>query len=147
MSRKFTPVAINLYPESSRLNCLAFALGITSWTYGLSYLEDLNITIEQSFARKIKELGFDTVSLRLVQSLSEVQPDEYVLKVYDFTPLKDSPFSNFHVVRRELDCTWVHKPGWDGIPCIINTEAEWNDLAKEFGEKFILFAIKEEDAV
>ena len=90
---------------------------------------------------KYYSLGFKT-PLRAIESESEIQPNECGLKVYGFSKQfspypQTKPREIFHVCRREVDGTWVHKPNLIDEPCIVEN---WQDLETEYGPA-ILFAV------
>lgn len=151
----FHPLSVNVYPRGIDTNCLAFALGIVKPRenhdeYDLEY----PMTISEAFINSWQKVGFDSNTLRKISSIDEAKPDEYLFKVYDWTPYyQNVPFMgrvrfwNFHVLRRELDGSWVHKPGWDDDPEEVASKQQWDEIENEFGSKYVLFAAKSEGAV
>lgn len=143
MPRSIQPISIQEFPEIST-NCLGFALGLTEPASKRSsvYNLDERFNIADAFKAKLNELGLEIP--HQVDSTDEIQPGEYGIMVLGFKPyVVPNPFVgnltyyDFHVVRRELDGNWVHKPGWDEPPCIVNN---WKDLHEEFGHEYVLFA-------
>lgn len=145
MPKPIVPIDINNFPRIET-NCLGFALGLTNAVRQSQYIYNLdcNLPIAEAFLRKIEELGLKAP--RLINSLEEATPKEFVLMVYDFTPYKVRDFFmrdyitywDYHVVRREAGSNiWVHKPGWDEPPCEVE---DWKALEEEFGSKYVLFA-------
>lgn len=139
------PISIENYPREISSNCLGFALGLCESVpeQSTKYNLDSRLSIEQSFLLKVKELGFEPP--RLISSIEEVKEGEYAFMVFDFKLHKEfHPFVgwlnywDYHVVRREPNGTWVHKPGWNEPPCKINN---WEEIFQEFGNKYVLFAI------
>lgn len=152
MPKCIKPISIFDFPENVRTNCFGFAIGDTESIETLLAEEKFNIDnslpIAEAFLKKLGELGYDELP-RQIFSLDEALPSEYVLMLFDFTPYKIRiPFMDeyetlwdFHVVRRELNGSWVHKPGWKDKPCEICTETDWKAIYKEFGRKYVLFAV------
>lgn len=145
MLKAFTPISVSQYPRNISTNCLAFSLGITKEIPESSdlYNLDANYTIETAFEKKVLDLVF--TKPRHINSVHDLQPEEYAFMVFDFTPyiiwnpfLGNMTFWDFHVIRRELDGTWVHKPGWHDTPEVVN---DWKAIHKEFGNKIVLFAL------
>lgn len=140
--KKITPISLAEFPSIST-NCIGFSLGICEPVRSSSSKFDLDSTypIEIAFQKKVKELGYEPP--RQIASVNEAKENEYVLLVFDFTPYTVNSwgtkvtFADFHVVRRELNGSWVHKPGWKESPCEVNN---WEELFKEFGRKYVLFA-------
>jgi len=147
MSKKITPIAIHDFPHIST-NCFGFATGNTTPVKESEDLYNLDhrFPIAEAFLRKLSELGYEELP-RQIQSVEEANDDEFVIMVFDFSAYPVYiPFMGWetawdsHVVRREVDGTWVHKPGWDEPPCEIRTDADWEAIYKEFGRKYVLFA-------
>lgn len=147
---RFCPLSVENYPKDTDTNCLAFALGLTQ--KGDYDLND-KLTIDKAFLEAWNRLVDGNI--RQIQSLDEANQDEYVFKVYDFSLFREwhpilkfwISFKDFHVCRRELDGSWVHKPGWEDPPEQIVTEEQWDNITKDFGSKYVLFAAKSEGAV
>jgi len=150
MPRKITPISIHQYTYFG--NCLDFATGhiLSTKTRNDSDL-DYSFPIAEAFLKKLSERGYELP--RQIQDESEAREGECILKVFDFTDFEQEhplwkgetiTFKDFHVVRRELDGTWVHKPGWDDSPCEIRTDEDWAAIYEEFGNKFVLFAFEPE---
>ena len=148
MNKAFTPIPVCQYPRKLSTNCLAFSLGLVEEIpkSSLLYNLDHSYSIATAFAKKVKEFGF--AEPRRIENLDDLRVGEYAFMVFDYTPYTvNYPFVgpvtlwNFHVVRRELDGTWVHKPGWKDEPTEIKSDKEWDDLKKEFGTKWVLFAL------
>ena len=148
MPMKITPIAICNFPSIST-NCLGFGIGNTTPVRESEelYVLDHHLPIAEAFLKKLTEMGYEDLP-RQIQSVDEVKDGEYVIMVYDFTEYHvKNPFTgwethwDYHVVRRELNGTWVHKPGWYDQPCEIHTEAEWEAIYDEFGHEYVLFAV------
>ena len=147
MTKRIRPIGIEKFPNIST-NCVGFAIGNTTEVKEAksNYDLDFKYPIDEAFKVKLSELGYSTSNLRKIESLEDANPDEFIFKIYGFnkyTVIRFGiriPYYDFHVVRRELDGTWVHKPGWNDAPCII-TESDWPSIHEEFGEKFVLFAL------
>ena len=148
MPKRITPISIDLFPRIPT-NCFGFAIGNTDPVTESStiYNMDHHLPIAEAFLRKLSELGYEEFP-RQIQPVEEAHGDEYVIMVFDFT---EYPYHHpllglttewdYHVVRREVDGTWVHKPGWKEPPCKICTDTDWEDLYEEFGSQYVLFAV------
>ncbi len=157
MSKKFAAISPEQYPTKFSsgygTNCLAFALGITEPVRLHSSMYDLDSCspIFAAFYKKFSELFGSSESLRQLNSIEEAKKNEYVFMVFDFTSYITKRYGmeitlyDFHVARRELDGRWVHKPGWSESPCYINQQ-DWTGIFREFGERYVLFALTEEKA-
>ncbi len=147
MAKKIRPIAINEFPLVET-NCLGFAIGDTTAVKESQskYNLDHHYSIEEAFIRKLSELGYSTANIRKIENLESAKSNEFVYKVYGFNKsyYKFMGFQfecyDFHVVRRELDNSWVHKPGWKDEPCIIKGN-DWPKIEEEFGKNFVLFAL------
>ena len=142
-TQRITPISPAEFPSIST-NCLGFAIGICEPVNKTSYEYDLDgrLSISEAFTKKVTELGFEVP--RQIDSVEEAKDNEFVLLVFDFTPhtinypfVGHVTYYDYHVVRRELDGTWVHKPGWYKPPCKVTN---WEELVEEFGRKYVLFA-------
>ena len=154
MKKKIRPIPIEEFPNVNT-NCLGFAIGSTKNINGINYFSlNHNFTIDEAFIKKIKSLGYTNIPRR-IENLEEAKPNEYVFKVIGFKEKKDyfdsilelkacRKIFDFHVLRRELDGTWVHKPGWFNPPCSI-CEEDWAWIYESFGKKFVLFALAAEE--
>ena len=149
MPKKIIPVSVAKAQEWIT-NCLGFSLGDKTPTQKGNTRYDLNhkLPIAESFLQKLSELGYELP--RQISSLEEANENEFILMVFDFSEFKEYyPFVgelyfwDYHVVRRELDKTWVHKPGWHKPPCEICCEADWEGIYEEFGREYVLFAFAE----
>lgn len=147
MPKKITPVAIHNFPSIST-NCLGFGIGNTTPVLKSEdlYVLDHHVPIAEAFLKKLTEMGYEKLP-RQIQYVDEAKDDEFVIMVFDFTEFRyKHPFMgwethwDYHVVRREADGTWVHKPGWNEPPCEIRTEADWDAIYREFGREYVLFA-------
>jgi len=112
------PLDIDDWPceVSSRTNCLAFALGLPYPDMHHSLFTIQNYPF--SDAKTLLELFLKELNLvfRKIDSIEEAHIDEYILQVYE---RKTANSKYFHVIRRNLDGKWVHKPGWNRGPCEI----------------------------
>ena len=152
MPKKIRPLNIQDFPKQ-KSNCLAFAIGDTrnpdSFEDGFDL--DHNFKIEEAFLKKLTQLGYDELPHH-IEKIEDALPNEYVFLLFDWTEYKQKvPCLNFwvtswdyHVVRRELDGTWVHKHGWKDSPCDVSSQEDWDALYNEFGEKYVLFALAAE---
>lgn len=153
LKKKIRPLNIKDFNPNPKSNCLAFAIGDTrnpdSFEDGFDL--DHNFKIEEAFLKKLTQLGYDELPHQ-IEKIEDALPNEYVFLLFDWTEYNQKvPCLNFwvtswdyHVARRELDGTWVHKPGWKDSPCEISSQEDWNSLYNEFGEKYVLFALAAE---
>lgn len=148
MSKKIRPLSLTDFPEIST-NCFGFAIGNTDSVKASQTIYNLreDYPISLAFVEKLKELGYENLPHQIA-SLDEAKENEYVFMVFDFTSFKvRNPFvgwteyKTYHVVRRNLDGTWVHKPGWHEPPCEIHDE-DWHKIFNEFGKNYVLFALE-----
>lgn len=149
MPQKITPIPIHMYPYFG--NCLDFATGYIPPVKSRNQSDlDSSFPIAEAFLKKLSERGYELP--RQIQDESEAHEGECILKVFDFTDFEQQhpyfkdftiTFKDFHVCRRELNGTWVHKPGWEEPPCEIRSE-DWEAIKEEFGDRFVLFAFKPE---
>lgn len=148
MSKKITPIAISNFPNIST-NCLGFAIGNDTPVRESDslYVLDHHYSIAEAFSKKLMELNYEELPHK-IESVDEAQENEFIIMVFDFTEFKiKHPFMgweshwDYHVVRRELNGTWVHKPGWELPPCEIQTQADWDAIYNEFGNSYVLFAV------
>lgn len=150
MSRKFKPIPWNEFPTSHEVitdtNCLAFALGIKKpmqkkHQYSLIMTQE---PIAKTFLKKVKKLGFNPKNFKRIPNIQEEKEKGYVIRVYGFVPdetLDGETFYDFHVIRREPDGKWVHKPGFLFRACEIS-KIEWEWILKKYGNRFVSFAIR-----
>ena len=154
MPKCIRPISISNFP-AVRTNCFGFAIGDTeslnsTFFTSIKFNMDGTLPINEAFHKKLRELGYDELP-RQISTLDEATSNEYVFMVLASEKYSlQIPFMgerelcwNYHVVRREPDGTWVHKPGWKDSPCEISTEADWEDIYNEFGRKYVLFAVAE----
>lgn len=145
----FRAIDIDNYPKNNSSNCLAFALGQLKSVSSMSELYNLDylLPIDKAFEKKVERFGFD--NLRRIHSIKELHENEYGFIVFGFKKYKISleisktflNYYDFHVIRRELDGTWVHKPGWNANACIMQ-KSDWKNIYEEFDGKHVLFAMK-----
>jgi len=153
MPKYIKPISISDFPATVSTNCFGFAIGDTK-SYDTTFITptdfnmDGNFPIAKAFHKTLSFLGYDELP-RQISSLEEAAPNEYVFMIFwNGQYLLQIPFSeerekcwNYHIVRRELDGTWVHKPGWEDKPCQICTDADWEAIYQEFTRKHVLFAV------
>lgn len=132
---KHWPIGLN-----KNTNCLAFALGLD---YADVYREYFGLptclTLKEYLERIYREVG---IKYREISSCEEAKEDEIIIKGYEFIRCLDGK-RGFHVIRRQLDGTWVHKEGWEYMPCeIIN----WTNFNLFYPKEAVscMFAIKKE---
>lgn len=154
MSKVVKPISIHTFPTNVHTNCFGFAIGdiesLDSLEASKKFNMDNTLPIAKAVLKKFRELGYELP--RQISTVNEAHSNEIVLKFFDFTayPVK-TPFMgeldepeihwDFHVVRREVDGTWVHKPGWRKPPCAITKASDWEAIYEEFGRKYVLFAV------
>lgn len=150
MPKHINPISVSKFPTNVHTNCMGFALGCEESLSGFLGIRKFNLDgsfpIDEAFFRMLREVGYDVP--RQISTIDEAHSNEYILMLLGSTKYRiPSLFLseqelcwNFHVVRRELDGTWVHKPGWERLPCAICTDADWEAIHSEFGRKYILFA-------
>ena len=145
----FRAIDVDNYPKEISSNCLAFALGQLKSVSSMSELYNLDylLPIDKAFEKKVEGFGFD--NLRRIHSIKELIENEYGFIVFGFKPYKVTlqiskislTYYDFHVIRRELDGTWVHKPGWNANACIMQ-KTDWKNIYEEFDGKHVLFAME-----
>lgn len=140
------PLPFDKWPEELRekTNCLAFALGLNigDCDFGNLVYSNPEIptpTFSKIFERLLNELGLEW---RRIDSVEQSSSDEYVIQIYGFYPVRRLfyTFMDFHVIRRELDGSWVHKPDFKELPSPI----DWVDFRKEYPDNEIegIFAVR-----
>ena len=130
----------------SQTNCLAFALGLAV-DLGDDYLDfghlfETNSKLTKSdfsgtFERLLTELD---LQWRKITSPDEALNDEYIIQTYGLYDLDCFPYYDFHVIRRDLNGVWVHKPSFRYRPEII----EWKSFSLIYLPKDIcgIYAVK-----
>lgn len=146
--RKFKPISWKEFPKNKKViegtNCLAFALGIKNPKRKHRYVLKMTAEpMETIFLKKVKKLGFNPQIFKQIDQDKEKEKKGYVIRVYGFEPeeTEDGIMYDFHVIRREPNGQWVHKPGFDYLPRKV-TERDWRIIFEKFGNKFISFAIE-----
>jgi len=115
-----------------KTNCLAFALGLSTSGCDFDSFASCNPELPQPdfseiFERLLDELGLEW---RRLTNLEDTNSDEFVIRIYGFYKFKDFmgyDVYDFHVIRRELDGTWVHKPDFKESPCEIDFNSFYLD--------------------
>lgn len=148
MPRKFKPISWEEFPKNQKVidgtNCLAFVLGIKNPKRRKRYvLEMTGEPMETIFLRKVKKLGFDPNNFRKIEPEEERKTKGYIIRVYGFIgeDTDEGVMHDFHLIRREPDGQWVHKPGFGYKPQKISREY-WNAIFEKYGNWFISFAIE-----
>ena len=151
MPRRFKPIPCQEFPTDektlARTNCLAFALGIktVSKRNRKKYiLENQEGSIETIFLKKVKELRFNPKDFKLLRKEEEWSAEGYIIRVYCFrTEMYNGSGTTckFHVIRREPNGKWVHKPGFFYQPYEL-TSADWNAIGKQYGSMYISFSVQ-----
>jgi len=103
------PLNPEQWPEelNKSTNCLAFALG-------LPYADEEKLLFSTDFQKRFicETLTAMNFEFREISSLNDLKDNEIVIKCYKDINIP----GNFHVIRRNLDGTWVHKEGWYEAP-------------------------------
>ena len=148
--RKCKPIPIEQFPTDKKTtdytNCLAFALGIKEPRkrenqYSLTPTKE---EIGEIFLKKVKGLGFNPKQFRRITREEERTVGGYVIRVYGFVgeeTIDDGIRYDFHLIRRELDGRWVHKPGYYYKPQAL-TQEYWIAIHERFGNDFVSFELK-----
>ena len=150
MPRKCKPIPYQKFPKKQKIidgtNCLAFALGIKRakrkpGEYGLEKTEK---PIEITFLEKVKELGFDPKDFTLISKEDESKTQGYIIRLYGFSRMQTDEngenFYDFHLIRREPNGQWVHKPGFYYQPREVTGE-DWYVIFQKFGNRYVSFAV------
>ena len=119
------------YELSTYTNCLAFACGFNFPDSNKNIFvppENIDIVDYVEYIFKISNLLY-----RKISSNNEAEKDEFIIQV------RKTSFGNFHVIRRNLDGTWVHKKGWYNAPKHI---LEWRYIDTLFPHIACIFAVK-----
>ena len=145
------PIGIRKWPVGVNTNCLGFVLGHEESFE--RYEErtvclDNRLEIGEAFITKVKGFGYKIP--RRINGIVEANDDEFVIAVFGFASYQTfkqfrgivEVEDDFHLVRRELDGTWVHKPGWYQSPRVV-TEEDEEDIRSKFDvSKVALFAFE-----
>ena len=148
--RQIKPISLRDWPRFTYTNCFGFAIGYSEY---LEFYEveifnmDKTLGIKEAFCTKIEELGYNLP--RCINEISEANSDEYVLAVFGFVNYqektlfgKEIDVPDYHLMRRELDGTWVHKMGWYQEPRVVNSN-DARIILDVFGaDKVVLFAFQ-----
>lgn len=140
------PLPYDKWPVELRTetNCLAFALGLTkensSYDSFVSWTSEFPIpSFSKVFERLLDELGLEW---KIISRPKEADSDEFVIQIYGFYMYRNFlDYSlDFHVIRRELDGTWVHKPDFKAVPC----EIDFDSFRQEYPDNEIasIFAVR-----
>lgn len=151
MHKKYIPIPYEAFPREREVvdgtNCLAFVLGIYEPKWGVEreqYNLAIDMPIEKAFLKKVRELGFDTKSFKRIQTEDEEKVKGYVIRVYDFAKVKlnDGTIAeDFHVIRREPNGKWFHKPGYGFYQRRVSKE-DWIIILRHYGNRHVSFAIE-----
>ena len=150
MPRKFKPIPEQKFPREQKIlngtNCLAFALGIKKIRRkkGKYSLEKTEEPIEITFLKKVKELGFNPRDFKKISSKEEEETPGYIIRVYGFKEKRtrdNKTIYDFHVIRREPNGKWVHKPGFFYPPKKLEN-MDWYAINLIYGNKYVSFAVK-----
>ena len=132
------PLDCNKWPEELQesTNCLSFALGlpISDKDHKLFNSEEAHIKDEL-----VKFFDIMNLQWREIVNIQDAKDDEFIIQGYEFWQIIGG--DDFHVVRRELNGEWVHKPGWKYVP---ETIKNLNDLHCHMHPRDItcIFAVK-----
>ena len=150
MPKKIIPIPVAKFATNIKTNCLGFALGLNFQFEHLEkcdlepvFIDEIPDTVA-SFQKKLKEFDFE--QLEQISSIED-NKNRYVFMLFKFRKCLVNSFGcryyvyDYHITRRELDGTWVHKPGWNAPPCEIKGEDDWEEIFDEFGREYYLFAL------
>ena len=145
------PIGIGEWTVGVHTNCLGFAIGHEESFE--RYKErtvclDNRLEIGEAFITKLKGLGYKIP--RRINGIDEANDEEFVIAVFGFASYQTfkqfcgivEVEDDFHLVRRELDGTWVHKPGWYQAPRVVSQEDEADIRSKFDVSKVALFAFQ-----
>lgn len=149
MLGKCKPIPYQEFPITQEIvdktNCLAFALGINraKRKNGEFNLEKTEEPIEKVFLKKVKELGFNPRQFKKISKEHEEKTKGYIIRIYGFEKEigeDQKVYYDFHLIRRELDGQWVHKPGffYQARPV---TKEDWLAIFRKFGVSYISFVL------
>lgn len=130
-------------------NCLAFVLGINrvKRKTGEFSLEKTDESIEVTFLKKVEELGFDPQRFKVISHKDEKDTYGYIIRVYGFVRktnyFKKKTYYDYHLMRREPDGQWVHKPGFYYQARLV-TQQDWGAIWLKYGGQFVSFSIDED---
>ncbi len=149
MLQKFKPFPYEEFPKDWKYiddtNCLAFALGlIDPHKKDMYLLERTDEPIKNIFLNCVKKLGFNPQNFNPINQEEEKRTEGYIIRIYGFEAVETNIgiLYDFHVIRREPNGKWVHKPGFGCIPCEI-TPKDLEEISKRYGKEFVSFAIIE----
>lgn len=113
-------------------NCFAFALGLTEnggrYELPRKDVDGCNVKIAEAFKYRA---AYNNIMLREVSSLEETEGKVAFILFGWFA------FANFHVVRKNSDGTFEHKPDWKEPA----TEVTWEEIRKEYPEDYHVFIL------
>ena len=133
MAKKIRPIPVEEFPNVPT-NCFGFAIGCTVPNYGSPiYNLNVDLPLADSFLSKLKELEYTSLP-RKIDKIEDAKEGEYIFMVLGFNGYA------YHVLRREPDKVWVHKPGWVGKPRIVTSD-DWSNIYGFYGQKSVYFAI------
>ncbi len=154
MAKKICPISIGNFPDIET-NCFGFAIGNTDNTTEIKKTYNLNpyMPLADSFLSKLKKLGYTNLP-RKIDRLEDAKTSEYIFMLYGFKWIRvrhDSilgfshgkKYPDYHILRREPNGIWVHKPGWDKKPRLVSS-SDWAYLQRNFGHNYVLFALDSE---
>lgn len=145
------PIGIAKWPVGVNTNCLGFAIGHEE-SFGrleeCTVCLDYSLEIGEAFVTKLKGLGYQIP--RRIKEINEANDDEFVIAVFGFASYQTykqfvgivAVECDFHLIRRELSGTWVHKPGWYQSPRVVTQEDELDIRSKFDVSKVALFAFE-----
>lgn len=151
MHKKYIPIPYEVFPRERKVidgtNCLAFAMGIyePKWEAERDdYNLEMGIPIEKAFLKKVRKLGFDTKNFKRIRTEDEANWAGYIIRVYDFVEVKlndGTTTDDFHVIRREPNEKWFHKPGYGYYQRRVSIE-DWIIILRQYGKRYVSFAIE-----
>jgi len=116
------PLDFNEWPEelNKSTNCLAFVLGLPIPDKNYKLFNGSNAPIKEDILEFFKIMHLEW---REITDIQDAENDEIIIQGYEFWQTLAG--EDFHIVRRNLNGNWVHKPGWNRAPSIIEN---LNDL-------------------
>ncbi len=139
--------------ESEQINCYgyAFGLGIRASPGDYTPIEEgyyqsgIQYTPEELTKYVLGDMDIIGKEVRVIESPSERQPDEYVVAMKTSTIPYNATY-DFHFARQLSDGKWADKPGttWSRYDYIDGTDDTWDmyDGDKYYNTKSVYFAVK-----
>lgn len=134
MKKFLSAIEFNNIANIKATNCFAFALSLIE-PNGLYELprkdvDECYIKIEDAFEYRA---AYHKIKVKEVNNLEETN-GKIAFIVFGWYA-----YADFHVIRKNLDGTFEHKPDWKEAA----TKIEWNELRKEYPEEYHVFVFDE----